>query len=228
MATKRPTLARMLDTLEKLHGRTQVEPPRDVLGLILWENVAYLLDDDKRRAAFAALKKRVGLAPARIRAAKPEVLHELAAMGGIHPAQRVDRLREIADVALADFDDDLDAVLALPPAKARRALRKFPGIGEPGAEKILLFTHTEPVLALESNGLRALLRLGFGAESANYAASYKSVQLAVEPLIERDCDARIRAWHLLRAHGQALCKNKTPDCDACPLSDACAFVLRAG
>jgi endonuclease III len=155
-------------------------------------------------------------------------LHGIASLGGMHPAQRVERLREIADIALADFGDDLDAVLALPPAKARRALRKFPGIGQPGAEKILLFTRTEPVLALESNGLRVLLRLGFGAESVNYAASYESAQLAVEPLIERDCDARIRAWHLLRAHGQEPCKTKLPDCDACPLSDACAFALRAG
>ena len=228
MATKRPTLARMLDTLEKMYGAVHIDPPRDVLGLILWENVAYLVDDERRRAAFAALKKRVGLAPARIRAATTEVLYELASLGGMHPAQRVDRLREIADIALADFADDLEAVLALPPAKARRALRKFPGIGEPGAEKILLFTRTEPVLAFESNGLRALLRLGFGAESKNYARSYKSAQLAVEPMIERDCDARIRAWHLLRAHGQALCKYKAPDCDPCPLADACAFAQRVG
>jgi endonuclease-3 len=228
MATKRPTLARMLDTLEKMHGAKYIEPPRDVLGLVLWENVAYLVDDERRRAAFAALKKRVGLAPARIRAATHEVLYEVASLGGMHPAQRVERLREIADIALTDFADDLDAVLALPPAKARRALRKFPGIGEPGAEKILLFTRTEPVLALESNGLRALLRLGFGAESKNYSQSYKSAQIAVEAMIERDCNARIRAWHLLRAHGQALCKYKVPDCDACPLQDACAFAQRVG
>lgn len=226
MASKRPTLPQMLDVLERMHGPPAVPLPRDAFGLILWENVAYLVDDERRAQAFGVLKKRVGLTPAKIRAARPEVLHEVAALGGMHPAQRVERLREIGEIAL-ELGDDLKGVLALPPAKARRALRKFPGIGEPGAEKILLFTETEPVLALESNGLRTLLRLGFGVESKNYSASYKSAQKAAEPLIERSCKARVRAWHLLRAHGQAVCKNNAPDCDACPLSENCAFAGRA-
>src|SRR6185436_2622978 len=104
----------------------------------------YLVDDERRARAFAVLKKRVGLTPAKLRAARPEVLHEVAALGGMHPSQRAERLREIGEIAL-ELRDDLRGVLALPPAKARRALRKFPGIGEPGAEKILLFTETEPV-----------------------------------------------------------------------------------
>ena len=43
-------------------------------------------------------------------------------------------------------------------------LKKFPAIGDPGVDKILLLTRTEPVMALDSNGLRVLVRLGFGAE----------------------------------------------------------------
>jgi 3-methyladenine DNA glycosylase AlkD len=31
--------------------------------MILWENVAYLADDDRRQEAFEALKKRVGTKP---------------------------------------------------------------------------------------------------------------------------------------------------------------------
>jgi endonuclease-3 len=65
----------------------------------------------------------------------------------------------------------LKSVLKLPLPKAKKALQKFPGIGEPGAEKILLFTRTHPLMALESNGLRVLVRLGFGAEHKNYATT---------------------------------------------------------
>jgi hypothetical protein len=50
---------------------------------------------------------------------------------------------------------DLGAVLDRPQADAIRALKKFPAIGEPGAEKILLFAGKAPILALESNGLRS-------------------------------------------------------------------------
>jgi len=65
--------------------------------------------------------------------------------------ERVSRLREIALIAMDEFDGDLKPVLKLLLAKAKQALRTFPGIGEPGAEKILMFTRSRPVLSLDSN-----------------------------------------------------------------------------
>ena len=50
---------------------------------------------------------------------------------------------------------------------------QFPMIGEPGAEKILLFSGVLAVLALDSNGVRVLVRLGVGEERKSYAATYK-------------------------------------------------------
>ena len=216
-----------LDRMERMHGAPRSEMPRDVLGLVLWENVAYLVDDERRRRAFLALKKQIGLDARKIRAASHDALLEVAVLGGMQPTRRVEKLRDIADLVCDEFDGDLARVLALPPAKTRRALKKFPGIGEPGAEKILLFTNTEPVLALESNGLRALLRLGFGVEGKSYSQSYKSAQGAADVAIARTCTARQRAFLLLRKHGQALCKSSAPDCDACLLNDACPFALEA-
>ena len=98
------------------------------------------------------------------------------------------RLKEIAQIVLNDFDGDLNQALKLSLPKALKALQKFPSIGAPGAEKILLFTKTYPVLALESNGLRVLLRLGFGEERKNYSASYASVQEALKDQIGDDFD----------------------------------------
>ena len=190
---------------------------------MLWENVAYLVDDEKRRAAYLALKKRIGLDAKKIRAASPEALLAIASMGGMHPAQRAERLRDVADLVCVEFGGHLERALSLPPKEARKALKKFPGIGEPGAEKILLFSGTEAVLALESNGLRTLLRLGFGVVAKNYSQRYKSAKAAADAQIAKTVPARQRAFHLLRAHGQALCKNSAPDCDACPLADSCAF-----
>ncbi len=76
-------------------------------------------------------------------------------------------------------------------------------------------------LALESNGLRALLRLGFGSESKNYAQSYRSVQEALASELPRTPAARLSAHLLLRTHGQQLCTRTSPDCDACPLAERC-------
>ena len=58
---------------------------------------------------------------------------------------------------------------------------QFPSIGEPGAEKILLFARVYPVLGLDSNGVRVLTRLGLVVEAKSYAATYRGVQrLAAE------------------------------------------------
>jgi hypothetical protein len=70
----------------------------------------------------------------------------------------VDKLRASAEIALRELRGDLRPVLRRDLAQARKALARFRAIGEPGAEKILLLTRSHPVLALDSNGLRVLLR----------------------------------------------------------------------
>jgi len=114
----------------------------------------------------------------------------------------------------------------VPLPKARKALQKFPGIGEPGAEKILLFSKTYPVLALESNGLRVLVRLGFGEEKKNYATTYRLVQKAVGEGLDNDYTWLIQAHLLLRRLGQELCRRSEPMCDRCPLAADCAYYQR--
>jgi hypothetical protein len=77
----RPELARVLDALEKLHGAPAPPPTTDPLELVLWENVAYLADDQRREDAFRALKKRVGTRPEQILSARGDVLLEIARAG---------------------------------------------------------------------------------------------------------------------------------------------------
>ena len=161
------------------------------------------------------MRRQVGLKPTDILAASTEQLVNVTRLGGIHPELRAQRLKEIAHIVLNDFAGDLGNALKLPLPKAMKALKKFPSIGDPGAEKILLFTKTYPVLALDSNGLRVLMRLGFGLENKNYSTSYASVRKALESLIGDDCD------FLIRAH--QLCRTSNPACDVCPLKLRCSY-----
>lgn len=151
---------------------------------MLFETVAYLVDDKGRAEAFKLLREHVGTRPREILAAAPEKFLRATSLGGRHPEQRANRLREIALIAIGEFGGDLSQALKLPLSKAKQALRKFPSIGEPSAEKILLLTRSYPLQGLDSNGLRVLLRLGFGEEKKNYAATYCSVQEAVSAQIE--------------------------------------------
>src|SRR5262249_42815527 len=185
-------LPRILAALRRLYGKPARPRVRDPFELILYENVAYLASDERRDEAFGELQERVGLTPRKILAAPLAVLHEVARRG-ILPGGTADKLREIAEIAVEEFGGHLSEVLRKPPGEAVRAFKKFPSIGEPGAEKILLFSETVPVLALESNGLRVLLRLGFGKEEKGYARSYRSAQEAAARELPKSCGALVEA-----------------------------------
>jgi endonuclease III len=217
------TLAAVVKTLQKFYGLPKPPKIKDPLELILWENVAYLVDDKKRAAAFALLKENVGTSAAQILDAEDAQLVEATRLGGMLPEVRAQRLRQIAEIAHWIFKDDLKSVLKKPLAEAKKALKKFPSVGDPGAAKILMLTRSYPVLALESNGLRVLLRLGFAEERKSYSQSYRAVQEALKAQLPSDYDGLVAAHQLLRQHGQELCKRSQPLCEGCPLQRQCDY-----
>jgi endonuclease III len=222
LPTGRTSFRKLVSLLEGHYGSPAPSPLTDPLELILWENVAYLANDEARAGAFKRLKREVGVRPEKILAASKGILLNIA-RAGIVPETTVKKLRKIAQIAQDEFKGTLKPILKKPLAEAMKDLEKFPSIGAPAAEKILLFTRTHPILALDSNGLRVMLRLGFGQESKNYASSYRSVRHAIEPELPSDCEVLIGACKLLRRHGQELCRRSKPKCPVCPLKDDCVY-----
>jgi len=215
-------LPEVIDRLGAHYGKPKPPKLNGPWEMILWENVAYLAGDDSRRRAFQALKKQVGTKPEQIVSASEEALLEVT-RHGILADQFAAKLRACAQIILEEFDGDVHPVLKLPLAQAKKALQKFPGIGEPGAEKVLLFTKTHPLFALESNGLRVLVRLGFGEEKKSYSTTYRLVQKAVAGELHSGCSWLIEAHLLLRRHGQELCKRSVPACEKCSLAAECHY-----
>jgi endonuclease-3 len=220
-----PSLRRVVGKLAKHYGPPGEPLPSGPFELVLWENVAYLADDEQRAAAFTLLKKKVGTLPVRILEAPSAALRAVAAHG-ILADRFAGKLREAARIALDDFGGDLDNVVAGPVPKAKKALRTFPGIGDPGAEKILLFLKRHPTLAPESNGLRVLGRVGIVREERSYAATYAAAQKAAASELGDEFDVLTTAHQLLRTHGQVLCRRSAPACDRCPLRMECAYAAR--
>jgi endonuclease-3 len=218
--------AELVAALRAHYGTPKPLPKRDPLAWILYENVAYLVADEQRDLAFEQLRKRVGLTARALLGASPAALREVAERGGILAGGRMQKLLTIAELAEREFEGDLRPLLARPEREAIRALARFPSIGVPGAEKILLFCGAQPILALESNGLRVLLRVGYGQQQKHYAGSYRSVREALRPELPSTCPPLIEAHQLLRAHGRTLCKTTKPRCDACPLVRRCAYPRR--
>jgi endonuclease III len=217
---------RLIALLRRRYGQPAHPPAKGPFELVLWENACYLLPDERRLEVFNALRDKVGLDPASIDAASDGVLLPIAMRGGMRPEMRVFRWREISRITLNQFAGDLNSILSKPYPEARKSLKQFPTIGDPGAEKILLLCGVANGLPLESNGLRVLSRVGWGRNQKNYAATYRSVQDDVKPELPAGVKRLQEAHLLLRTHGQTLCKDKAPLCHECPVSAECDYSRR--
>src|SRR5262245_60152170 len=101
------TLKKIIDKLAAHYG-TAAKPLSDPFEIIIWENIAYLVDDERRAAAFIALSREVGLQPIDIMSVSKAQLTEFTQPGGIHAELRAQRLKESAQIVLVEFGGDLN------------------------------------------------------------------------------------------------------------------------
>jgi endonuclease-3 len=218
------SLREVVGVLRRYYGPPTGPVTTDPFELILWENVAYLATPSRRREAFEELKRTVGTLPAVIQKTRLSALERVTARG-ILKRSFAAKLRECARIVVEDFGGNLDAAISRPADEAKRALRTFPGIGEPGAEKILLFSGRQGLLAPDSNGLRVLARLGLVSEEKSYARMYAAGRRLGEELGSNPSVLQ-EAHLLLQQHGQTICKRTRPRCEVCPLAATCEYARR--
>src|SRR5712691_9919364 len=186
-----------IDRLRALYGRPKRPIPSGPFEWIIWEHVAVAPDDEPRALVFRNLRQKIGTTPqAILRTPKPKML-ELLAPGGPNAAQRLARLREAAELMIEIGLARVRTLVRESPAEAKKLLKRFQGIGETGADRILLFCRTQATLAPEANGLRVLERLGYG-KPASGAAANRHVEQALAPELPRDYNWLIQAHQLLR------------------------------
>jgi endonuclease-3 len=215
-----------LEVLEAFYGPQEPNWPTDPYLFLVWWHCGYPASDAACTKGWESLTRQIGVQPDRLLAANPAKLARALKPGGIVPELRAMRLKEIAERIEKEFGGELLEVLkGLPIAQVRAALKKFPGISDPGADRILLFSGISPVAAVPSNCPHVLVRIRLGQERENYGATYKEAERMIAEEVPAKFDARIRAYLLLKCHGQNLCKLKNPKCDECPVAASCAFVV---
>ncbi|HEX3102296.1 MAG TPA: hypothetical protein VHQ01_10905 [Pyrinomonadaceae bacterium] len=217
----------VIDRLIKEHGVPEPPYVTDPFEMILFENVAYLVSDEYRIMAFENLRSVIGLEPLDILTATQDQFDRVAQMAGSNKQGQIAKLIRSAEIVQTEFAGDLSQILRLPFKKAIAALKKFPAIGDPGAEKILVFNRVAAVLALESNGLRVMTRIGFTNEQTNYTAMYRAAQQAVADTMPTDPGWLIGAYQRLRKHGQLICRRVDPRCQACVIRPMCRFGMES-
>jgi endonuclease-3 len=217
-------LTQLLDTLEAFHGIQQPTWPTDPYLFLVWWHCGYPASDTTCAKGWEALRSQIGVEPDRLLAANPQKLALALKPGGMVPELRAMRLKEIAERIQKEFGDDLRAALnGLSLAQVRAALKKFPNIADPGVDRILLFGGISPVPAVPSNCPHVLVRIQLGQEHENYGRTYGEAQRMIEAETPAAFDRRIRAYLLLKCHGQQLCKRTNPKCSACLVAPSCAF-----
>jgi endonuclease-3 len=234
MKKLRSRLADILDTLEEQYGEQKPHGPSNPYEMILFVNCGYPATDASCTKGYDPLKAEVGTKPEQILKAPSAKLAKLTQPGGMFPELRAERLKLIARIAIENFGGDLNWVLEklmkdekIPAEKRLRrvkgALKEFPVIGEPGADKILLFSGMMPIAAVPSACTGVPQRILFGEEDKNYGRGYRAAKEALAEEVPEKFEARQRAYLLLKKHGQEICKRTNPKCEICPISRMCVY-----
>ena len=214
----------LLDALEAFHGEQAPNWPTDPYLFLVWWHCGYPASDAACAKGWASLEKEVGVTPERLLAANPAKMAAALKAGGMVPELRAMRLKEIAERVEKEFGGDLrEGLKGLSIPKIRAALKKFPNIADPGADRILLFGGISPVAAVPSNCPHVLVRIQLGQERENYGVVYKEAQGMIASEVPARLDARARAYLLLKVHGQRVCKRTNPKCGECPVAGECAY-----
>src|SRR6266403_3348017 len=186
-------LTDILAKLEKFYRRQEPCWPLDPYEFIVWWHCGYPASDVTCAKGWKKLSTEIGIEPEKLLSATPAKLASALKPGGMFPELRGLRLKEIAMRVKDQFDGDLRSALAKPASEARKILKKFPGIADPGADRILLFSGIAPVAAVPSNCTQVLVRVLHGPEPENYGVNYREGQQALTTEVPATFDARTRA-----------------------------------
>ena len=130
------SLFELLERLEVHYGNQRPYWPTAPYEFLVWWHCGYPQSDDRCAKGWAALTAQMDIAPKTLLAAKPEKLASALKQGGMVPELRALRLKEIAMRVQDQCGGDLLGALVGPTAQARKLLKMFPNIGDPGADRI--------------------------------------------------------------------------------------------
>lgn len=159
MRQSRPTFSEILNHLEKFYGPQEPSFPVDPYEFLVWWYCGYPASDAACTKGWNSLTRDVGIDSGKLLKAKPYEVAAAIKLGGMVPELRTQYLQELAFRVENEFGGDLRAALARPVAKARKILKSFHGIADPGADRILLFAGISPIAAVPSNCAGVLLRI---------------------------------------------------------------------
>ena len=226
MVKTSPNISELLNQLEKFYGAQEPCWPTEPYQFLVWWYCGYPASDAACGKGWKSLKSEIGIEPDKLLKATPAKLAAALKPGGMFPELRALRLKELAMRVRDEFGGDLRSALTGPIAAARKTLKRFHSIADPGVDRIFLFAEIAPIAAVPSNCVHVPIRIIRGSERKSYGADYREAQAAIAAGVPEKFDARSRAYLLLKHHGQETCKRTKPKCEECPIHSNCAYFTR--
>ena len=96
----------------------------------------------------------------------------------------------------------------------REALMSLPGVGRKTANVVLANVHAIQAIAVDTHVFRVSRRLGLARGNTPHRVEQELMDALPET-------AWAATHHRLIAHGRAICKARTPECERCPLTRWC-------
>jgi len=123
------------------------------------------------------------------------------------------QLKCLAERLLSDFGGRVPA--------SREDLLKLPGVGQYIANAVLCYSYGEDAPALDTNGIRVILRVfNFRSSTARPRTDKKLWELAeklIPPRMGRDFNLALLDF------AAQVCRARNPMCSTCPLHDTCLW-----
>ncbi|NHA67142.1 HhH-GPD family protein [Phycicoccus flavus] len=137
------------------------------------------------------------------------------AWGRLGYPRRALRLREAAVAMVEHHDGEVP--------QDEDALRSLPGVGAYTAAAVAAFAHGRRTVVVDTNVRRVLARTLQGRAQAAPALTAAESRLAAE-VVPQDPETSA-VWNVaVMELGALVCRARSPECEACPVRDLCAWV----
>lgn len=191
-------------------ARREGDPFKVLVATILSQNTS----EANAFRAYESLRERLGVSPEELSRAPVEAIEEAVKPAGLYRA-KARAIKELARVVVHE-GVDLRELLSRGEEEVRSFLSKIKGIG-PKTIDVLLANWGYPVVPVDTHVRRVAIRLGLAPPNAGYEEVRASLERVFPP------KERLEAHLLLIKLGRTLCRARRPRCNACPLTDICAF-----
>ena len=188
----------------------------ELVSTILSQNT----NDINRDRAFKALLNRFRSWEA-VRDANPEDVIAAIRSAGL-ANQKGPRIQQVLKQITAEQGElNLDYLREMPLEAARAELLRFKGVGPKTAAIVLLFSLGRPDFPVDTHIYRVTGRLGLRPQGMSVEAAHEHLAGLFPP------DSYEEVHLNVIRHGRQICHARNPQCEACFLSDLCAYYTSA-